>query len=52
MGGTKNSCMLPAGTKGGFTAETIARGDHFSDEGQRGFKVAVRSMCEISRAVL
>lgn len=41
------------GTKGGFTAETIARGDHFFKmKGNEVFKVAVRSMCEISRAVL
>src|SRR5947207_13071992 len=41
------------GTKGGFTAETIARGDHFFKmKGNEVFKVAVRSICEISRAVL
>src|SRR5262249_40995101 len=41
------------GTKGGFTAETIARGDHFFKmKGNEVFKVAVRSMSEISRAVL
>ncbi|HSQ23884.1 MAG TPA: beta-ketoacyl-ACP synthase III [Pyrinomonadaceae bacterium] len=41
------------GTKGGFTAETIARGDHFFKmKGNEVFKVAVRSMCEISRAAL
>jgi 3-oxoacyl-[acyl-carrier-protein] synthase III len=41
------------GTKGGFTAETIARGDHFFKmKGNEVFKVAVRSMCEITRAVL
>jgi len=41
------------GTKGGFTAETIARGDHFFRmKGNEVFKVAVRSMCEISRDVL
>ena len=41
------------GTKGGFTAETIARGDHFFKmKGNEVFKVAVRSMCDISRAVL
>lgn len=41
------------GTKGGFTAETIARGDHFFKmKGNEVFKVAVRSMCEISRGVL
>lgn len=41
------------GTKGGFTAETIARGDHFFKmKGNEVFKVAVRSMSEITRAVL
>ena len=41
------------GTKRGFTAETIARGDHFFKmKGNEVFKVAVRSMCEISRNVL
>lgn len=41
------------GTKGGFTAETIARGDHFFKmKGNEVFKVAVRSMAEISREVL
>ena len=41
------------GTKGGFTAETIARGDHFFKmKGNEVFKVAVRSMSEISRQVL
>src|SRR6266700_5536479 len=41
------------GTKGGFTAETIARGDHFFKmKGNEVFKVAVRSMAEISRNVL
>jgi 3-oxoacyl-[acyl-carrier-protein] synthase-3 len=41
------------GTKGGFTAETIARGDHFFKmKGNELFKVAVRSMAEISREVL
>src|SRR5438128_2204592 len=41
------------GTKGGFTAETIARGDHFFKmKGNEVFKVAVRSMSEISRCVL
>ena len=41
------------GTKGGFTAETIARGDHyFKMKGNEVFKVAVRSMSEISRGVL
>jgi 3-oxoacyl-[acyl-carrier-protein] synthase-3 len=41
------------GTKGGFTAETIARGDHFFKmKGNEVFKIAVRSMCEISREVL
>ena len=41
------------GTKGGFTAETIARGDHFFKmKGNEVFKVAVRSMTEISRQVL
>ena len=41
------------GTKGGFTAETIARGDHFFKmKGNEVFKVAVRSMSEISRNVL
>src|SRR5215831_11252975 len=42
-----------AGLKGGFTAETIARGDHFFKmRGNEVFKVAVRSMTEISRSVL
>jgi 3-oxoacyl-[acyl-carrier-protein] synthase III len=41
------------GTKGGFTAETIARGDHFFKmKGNEVFKVAVRSMSEIARDVL
>src|SRR6266550_4932236 len=41
------------GTKGGFTAETIARGDHFFKmKGNEVFKVAVRSMAEIAREVL
>jgi 3-oxoacyl-[acyl-carrier-protein] synthase-3 len=41
------------GTKGGFTAETIARGDHFFKmKGNEVFKVAVRSMSEISKDVL
>src|SRR5438128_10570983 len=41
------------GTKGGFTAETIARGDHFFKmKGNEVFKIAVRSMAEISREVL
>lgn len=41
------------GTKGGFTAETIARGDHFFKmKGNEVFKVAVRSMADISREVL
>jgi 3-oxoacyl-[acyl-carrier-protein] synthase-3 len=41
------------GTKVGFTAETIARGDHFFKmKGNEVFKIAVRSMCDISRQVL
>src|SRR5437879_13175134 len=41
------------GTKGGFTAETIARGDHFFKmKGNEVVKVAVRSIFEISREVL
>ena len=41
------------GTKAGFTAETIARGDHFFKmKGNEVFKVAVRSMTEISKNVL
>ena len=41
------------GTKGGFSAETIARGDHFFKmKGNELFKVAVRSMTDISRQVL
>ena len=41
------------GTRGGFTAETIARGDHFFKmKGNEVFKVAVRSMSDISRQVL
>src|ERR1043166_9444112 len=41
------------GTKGGFTAETIARGDHFFKmKGNEVFKIAVRSMVDISREVL
>src|SRR3989441_6969069 len=41
------------GTKGGFTAETIARGDHFFKmKGHEVFKIAVRWMAEISRDVL
>lgn len=41
------------GTKGGFTAETIARGDHFFKmKGNEVFKIAVRSMADVSRDVL
>src|SRR6266508_268662 len=41
------------GTKGGFSAETIARGDHFFKmKGNELFKVAVRSMSDISKQVL
>lgn len=41
------------GTKGGFSAETIARGDHFFKmKGNELFKFAVRSMIDISRDVL
>src|ERR1700752_4040967 len=41
------------GTKGGFTAETIAHGDHFFKmKGHEVFKVAVRSMSEIAKQVL
>jgi 3-oxoacyl-[acyl-carrier-protein] synthase-3 len=41
------------GTKLGSTAETIANGDHFFKmRGNELFKVAVRSMAEISRDVL
>src|SRR5256884_3988878 len=41
------------GTKGGFSAETIARGDHFFKmKGNEVFKIAVRSMTDISREVL
>src|SRR6185369_1696862 len=41
------------GTRGGFSAETIARGDHFFKmRGNEVFKVAVRSMAEIAREVL
>ena len=41
------------GTKGGFSAETIARGDHFFKmKGNEVFKIAVRSMSDISRQVL
>lgn len=41
------------GTKGGFSAETIARGDHFFKmRGNEVFKVAVRSMSDISKQVL
>src|SRR5438094_844605 len=41
------------GTKGGFSAETIARGDHFFKmKGNELFKVAVRSMADVSRDVL
>ena len=41
------------GTKGGFTAETIARGDHFFKmKGNEVFKVAVRSMADIAKRVL
>src|SRR6267154_1505351 len=41
------------GTKGGFSAETIARGDHFFRmKGNEVFKVAIRSMTEIATAVL
>src|SRR5437764_10043959 len=41
------------GTIGGFSAETIARGDHFFKmKGNEVFKVAVRSMADISRQVL
>ena len=41
------------GTKGGFSAETIANGDHFFKmRGNELFKVAVRSMTDISLDVL
>src|SRR5207245_8604730 len=41
------------GTKGGFSAETIARGDHFFKmKGNEVFKVAIRSMTEIATEVL
>lgn len=41
------------GTKGGFSAETIARGDHFFKmKGNEVFKLAVRSMSDISKQVL
>jgi 3-oxoacyl-[acyl-carrier-protein] synthase-3 len=41
------------GTKYGFSAETIARGDHFFKmKGNEVFKVAVRSMTDIAREVL
>src|ERR1700682_6270055 len=41
------------GTKGGFSAETIARGDHFFRmKGNEVFKVAIRSMTEIAHEVL
>jgi 3-oxoacyl-[acyl-carrier-protein] synthase III len=41
------------GTRGGFSAETIARGDHFFKmKGNEVFKVAVRSMADISRNTL
>src|SRR5438128_9376572 len=41
------------GTKGGFSAETIARGDHFFKmKGNEVFKVAVRSMTGIASEVL
>jgi len=41
------------GTKGGFNAETIARGDHFFKmKGNEVFKVAIRSMTDIANEVL
>src|SRR5258706_805714 len=41
------------GTKGGFSAETIARGDHFFKmRGNELFKVAVRAMTDILRGGL
>jgi 3-oxoacyl-[acyl-carrier-protein] synthase III len=41
------------GTRGGFSAETIARGDHFFKmKGNEVFKIAVRSMSDISKQVL
>ncbi|MEO8434376.1 MAG: beta-ketoacyl-ACP synthase III [Pyrinomonadaceae bacterium] len=41
------------GTKGGFSAETIANGDHFFKmKGNELFRVAVRSMTDISLDVL
>lgn len=41
------------GTKGGFSAQTIANGDHFFKmRGNELFKVAVRSMTDISLDVL
>ena len=41
------------GTKGGFSAETIARGDHFFKmKGNEVFKVAIRSMTDIASEVL
>src|SRR5260221_115034 len=48
-------CLIQAqlGAKGCFSAETIARGDHFFKmRGNELFKVAVRSMTDISREVL
>ena len=51
---TRNSLYAPGGgTKGGFSAETIARGDHFFKmKGNEVFKLAVRSMSDISKQVL
>src|SRR5213078_3504227 len=41
------------GTKGGFSAETIDNGDHFFKmKGNELFKVAVRSMADISAEML
>jgi len=46
-------CAPGGGTKVGFSAETIARGDHFFKmKGHEVFKVAVRSMSDISKQVL
>ena len=46
-------CAPGGGTKAGFSADTIARGDHFFKmKGHEVFKVAVRSMSDISKQVL
>ena len=51
--GTRSNCFLRWRTRRPPTAETLAAGDHFFKmKGNELFKVAVRSMAEVSREVL